>query len=88
MAASAAPMPQATRFMRLTLTPLTIAASWLLAVARISRPVGVKRKKAPKPAMQPQLTAAASRCSCEMRSSPMRKLPVGSGVFSVRPCGP
>ena len=88
MAASTLPMAQASRFMRLTLMPETTAASWLLAVARISKPADVNLKNAPKPAMQHQLTMAATRCSCDTRTPPMMKLPVGNGVVSVCPWGP
>ena len=61
-AAKVEPMAQAKRFMVLTLTPDTTAASWLSAEARISKPTEVKRKNKPNTAMQAQLTKAAVRC--------------------------
>ena len=88
MAAKTLPIAHARRFITLTLMPDTSAASWLSAVARIKRPAAVNRKNAPKPAMQAQLTSMATRCSCDTRTPPTRKMPVGSGVCRVRPCGP
>jgi hypothetical protein len=47
--------------MTLTFTPETSAASCPSAVARINRPTEVNLKKAPKAAMQSQLTMAATK---------------------------
>ena len=88
MAASVLPIAQASRFITFTFTPDTTAASWLSAVARISRPTEVNLKNAPKPAMQAQLTSAAVRCNWEIRTLPSRKTPVGKGVVRLRPCEP
>ena len=88
MAASVLPMAQASRFITLTFTPETTAASCPSAVARISRPTDVNRKNAPNAAMQAQLTSAAVRCNWETRTSPTMKTPVGRGVVRLRPWGP